>query len=226
MTNETSHRISKENKEWIDNQDWYQIIELGDGTITPGKFDTRKRFPFFDKIDFSGKSVLDVGCNSGAYCLMSKRRGAGRVIGVDINENRLKQARKLAELENLDITFEKRGIETINSIGTVDIVFCIAVLTEVQDILGALNQLKSVIGQAAYIELSLAKPIGYLSWSTNWIRNLLKFDPFSLFELRETRVGFMLSPSLNALRKIFGRDFRIQALGKGVRYDMVRIVRR
>jgi len=33
--------------------------------------------------DFTGKTVLDIGCNSGAFCWEAAKRGAKRVIGVD-----------------------------------------------------------------------------------------------------------------------------------------------
>ena len=218
-----SKNLSTESKEWINKQDWYQIIELSDGTITPGTFDTRKRFRFFKNIDFTGKTVLDAGCNSGGYCLWSKKNGARRVVGIDINDKRLEQAKSLSEIENLDIEFERTGIDQIEKLGKFDIVFCIAVLTEVQDILGALGQLKKVIGHEAYIEMALAKPIGYLSRSKFWLKSLKNLGSRSVFELRDTRVGYMLSPSLQALRNFFGPSFKIEVLGKSVRYDMLRI---
>jgi len=37
-----------------------------------------------DEIDFKGKSVLDVGCNSGAFCMYAISRGAKRTIGLDL----------------------------------------------------------------------------------------------------------------------------------------------
>src|SRR5262245_38674257 len=42
--------------------------------------------------DLNGASVLDIGCNAGFYCLELKKRGAGRVLGVDVDERYLTQA--------------------------------------------------------------------------------------------------------------------------------------
>lgn len=45
---------------------------------------------FWDRIggmpDFSGKSVLDVGCGHGSLCVDMARAGAAKVVGVDINQ--------------------------------------------------------------------------------------------------------------------------------------------
>jgi SAM-dependent methyltransferase len=43
---------------------------------------------FFDRfgstLELSGKSVLDIGCGTGAVCIEAARRGAARVVGVDM----------------------------------------------------------------------------------------------------------------------------------------------
>jgi SAM-dependent methyltransferase len=49
----------------------------------------------FDELgDFSGKSVLDIGCGSGPYILEAFRRGALEVTGLDPAESMLKLARQ------------------------------------------------------------------------------------------------------------------------------------
>ena len=39
--------------------------------------------------DLTGKTVLDIGCNGGFYSLEMKRRGAARVLGIDLDEDYL-----------------------------------------------------------------------------------------------------------------------------------------
>src|SRR4051794_11032955 len=43
--------------------------------------------------DLSGATVLDVGCNGGFYSIEMKKRGASRVLGIDIDDRYLNQAR-------------------------------------------------------------------------------------------------------------------------------------
>lgn len=55
--------------------------------------------------DLQGASVLDVGCNAGFYSLEMKRRGAGRVLGIDTDPDYLEQARFAAQVRGADIEF-------------------------------------------------------------------------------------------------------------------------
>jgi ubiquinone/menaquinone biosynthesis C-methylase UbiE len=47
--------------------------------------------------DVTRKKILDVGCGSGVYAVDFARRGARRVVGIDLSNNMLKLARQEAE---------------------------------------------------------------------------------------------------------------------------------
>lgn len=66
--------------------------------------------------DLSGATVLDVGCNAGFYSLEFKKRGAMRVLGVDVDERYLSQARFAASVLELDIEFEKWSVYDVDRI--------------------------------------------------------------------------------------------------------------
>jgi tRNA (mo5U34)-methyltransferase len=66
--------------------------------------------------DLEGATVLDIGCNGGFYSIEMKRRGAGRVLGIDIDERYLKQARFAAHTLGLEIEFEKCSVYQLDSI--------------------------------------------------------------------------------------------------------------
>jgi SAM-dependent methyltransferase len=214
-------------RSWIASQDWYQTIELKNGVMTRGKFPTHARLATFSTVDFTGARVLDVGCNSGQCSLYAKSRGAREVVGVDVDEHRLLQARTLAANEGLSIQFLKRGIDELGDLGTFDLVFCLAVLTEVSDLFGAIESLKAVIGGRAFVELALAKPLVYLSRPTPWGRGgpgLSRRD--AVAEIRRTKRGqFVISPTWALLEAAFGAGYRLRTLGPGVRYELVEVVR-
>lgn len=48
-------------------------------------------------VDFQGKNVLDVGCGHGALSLYAAQQGATRVVGVDIDSERINFARRNIE---------------------------------------------------------------------------------------------------------------------------------
>jgi tRNA (mo5U34)-methyltransferase len=66
--------------------------------------------------NLEGASVLDIGCNAGFYSIELKQRGAGRVLGVDVVDQYLEQARFAASTLGLDIQFEKRTVYDVESI--------------------------------------------------------------------------------------------------------------
>lgn len=74
--------------------------------------------------DLRGASVLDIGCNGGFYSIHMKRRGADRVLGIDVCERYLNQARFAAQTLQLDIEFEQRSVYDVEGIaGQFDYVF-------------------------------------------------------------------------------------------------------
>ena len=66
--------------------------------------------------DLSGKSVLDIGCNGGFYSLEFRKRGASRVLGVDVDDRYLGQAAFAAQVLGLDIELEKRSVYDVDQI--------------------------------------------------------------------------------------------------------------
>ena len=44
--------------------------------------------------DLRGQTVLDIGCGSGVYCFEAARRGAARVVGIDLAEGMISLARQ------------------------------------------------------------------------------------------------------------------------------------
>src|SRR5579885_1416240 len=66
--------------------------------------------------DFSGATVLDIGCNGGFHSIELKKRGAGRVLGVDVDDRYLNQARFASRVLDLEIEFAKRSVYDIDSI--------------------------------------------------------------------------------------------------------------
>ncbi len=57
----------------------------------------RYRITFEQAGDVTDKKILDVGCGSGVYAVDFARRGARRVLGVDLSANMLKLAEQEAE---------------------------------------------------------------------------------------------------------------------------------
>jgi tRNA (mo5U34)-methyltransferase len=88
---------------------WYHHFELPNGVWTgdgePPAYDPRERWALIEPYlpdDLEGKSVLDVGGNSGYFTLQMKVRGAGRCVMVEPVEDFVEQA---------ELVFSQFGVE-------------------------------------------------------------------------------------------------------------------
>jgi tRNA (mo5U34)-methyltransferase len=92
--------------------------------------------------DLGGRSVLDVGCNAGFYAIEMKRRGAGRVVGIDTDAGYLAQARFAAEVCGASIEFRRLSVYEVAALGErFDLVLFLGVLYHLRHPLLALDLL-------------------------------------------------------------------------------------
>ena len=96
--------------------EWFHNMNLRGVPTAPhhflGDYPSVKWRSFADAIpqDLHGWTVLDIGCNAGFYSQEMKRRGAGRVLGIDSDERYLAQARYAAGVEGLEIEFRRMSV--------------------------------------------------------------------------------------------------------------------
>lgn len=86
---------------------WYHNLELAPGVWTnPAMGDyPRPRWSLIEShvpADLTGKTVLDLSCNSGFFSIQMKRRGASRVVGVERFGEAVEQARLVREMTGVD----------------------------------------------------------------------------------------------------------------------------
>lgn len=66
--------------------------------------------------DLEGRSVLDIGCNAGFFALEMKRRGAGRVLGIDSDPHYLRQAEFAVAEAGADIELRQMSVYDIGNL--------------------------------------------------------------------------------------------------------------
>jgi len=124
--------------------------------------------------DLTGATVLDIGCNGGFHSIEFKRRGAARVLGVDVDDRYLEQARFASRVLGLEIEFMKRSVYDVDSIpGQFDYVLFMGVFYHLRYPLYALDKvIKKVKGSLIFqtmIRGSLQSPQladDYHFWNT------------------------------------------------------------
>jgi tRNA (mo5U34)-methyltransferase len=75
-----------------------------------------ERFRHVVPADLTGMTVLDIGCNAGFYSMEMKSRGAERVLGIDWDEDYLRQARFAAEVCHADVEFRRMSMWQIGEL--------------------------------------------------------------------------------------------------------------
>ncbi len=84
--------------------------------------------------DLSGKEVLDIGCGSGRYAVEYAKRGASRVIGIDLSSDMLDLARGLAAREGVvaQCEFRQGDFATLDFAERFDIVLAMGVFDYIE----------------------------------------------------------------------------------------------
>ncbi len=125
---------------------WFHNMTIGGYKTAPqhflGDYPAVKFANFRDALptDMTGKTVLDIGCNAGFYSLEMKRRGAARVLGIDMEDLYLAQARFAADHAGLDVEYRKMNVWQVGELGEqFDLVIFMGVLYHLRHPLLALD---------------------------------------------------------------------------------------
>jgi len=132
---------------------WFHSIDLGNGVITPGIFDTAAQLPRFHiPDDFTGKTVLDIGAWDGFYSFEAERRGAKRVLATDSfswsgqgwgSKQGFELARKILHSKVEDLNIDVMDLSP-EKVGMFDVVLFLGVLYHLKHPMMALEKVFSV----------------------------------------------------------------------------------
>lgn len=143
---------------------WFHNIDLGGVWTAPshflGDYPAVKWRRFKDAIpeNLRGASVLDIGCNGGFYAIEMKRRGAGRVVAIDSDEDYLKQARFAAEVTRQEIEFRNLSVYDIGALGEkFDVVLFMGVLYHLRHPLLALDLIHEHVAREVLVFQSMQR---------------------------------------------------------------------
>ena len=143
---------------------WFHNIDLGGVTTAPehflGDFPAVKwrRFAHAIPADLSGRSVLDIGCNGGFYSIEMARRGAGRVLAIDVDPDYLRQARFAADTLGAKVEFAEMSVYDVGALGErFDIVLFLGVLYHLRHPLLALDLIREHVARDLFVCQSLQR---------------------------------------------------------------------
>ena len=149
--------------------------------------------PFVPR-DLTGKTVLDIGVNAGFFSLELKRRGAARVIGIDIIPFILAQTRFTSHWFELPIELLEWDVYDVDSLGTFDVVVFLGVLYHLKHPLYALEKIEKACSGTFYFQSVVRGCLG-------------DFEPEEDYPISETAVFDRPEyPKLYFIEKSFNAD--------------------
>jgi tRNA (mo5U34)-methyltransferase len=166
--------------------EWFHNLDLNGVKTAPNHF--LGDFPNIKWRDISpaiperldGATVLDIGCNGGFYSIEMKRRGADRVLGIDVDDRYLNQARFAAATLGFDIEFEKRSVYEVDQLpGQFDFVFFMGVFYHLRYPLYALDRVIKKVGHTLVFQTMLRGSETTRQWDEDypfWNKEIFK-DP-------------------------------------------------
>ena len=158
---------------------WYHTIELGNGLVSRGHFDHRSVIDCYGiPRSLEGMTALDVGTGDGFFAFEMERRGAERVVAIDVARvadcdwvpRMRSRLGALADIQTWPDHFrmahamrgskvEYRPCSVYDlspyTVGTFDVVFCGSLLVHLQNPLLALHRIRSVTKELAVIETAV-----------------------------------------------------------------------
>ena len=149
---------------------WFHCIDLGGGLTTKTRSAVGEPVehprPTWEKVkaclpeEMSGKSVLDVGCNAGFYAVELKRRGAGRVLGVDSQRNLVRQALFVRDVLGLDIEYRRMSVYDLDprGLGQFDVTLALGLVYHCKHLVLALERLFAVTRELLILETAIYPP--------------------------------------------------------------------
>ncbi|QEF99649.1 tRNA (mo5U34)-methyltransferase [Stieleria maiorica] len=132
----------------------YQKIVMPDGSVTGGRFDRSITSQVIFPDDMTGLSYLDIGTMEGFFPFEALRRGASRVVGLDMNANYVHNANVLAQKQGLPGEFHQLDIDFETPTGQFDYVSCLNVLHHLIDPLEVIQKLISVTKKRLILEVA------------------------------------------------------------------------
>jgi methyltransferase family protein len=146
-------------RERIANHEWYQTIPLAEGISTPGKRSSEYLRRKLEALEFpeafAGASVLDIGTKEGFFATEALRRGAKRVVGIDISTDAARKFALVKEITGHAADFRHMSVSDLgpSSPGIFDYVFFFSVFHHLRHPLFDLDRIASVTGAVALMEV-------------------------------------------------------------------------
>jgi ubiquinone/menaquinone biosynthesis C-methylase UbiE len=117
--------------------------------------------------DLHGRKVVDLGCGFGWFCRWARENGAAQVLGIDVSEKMLAQAR--ATTSDTEITYTRADMERLElAPAAFDVVYSSLALHYIANLDTLLSQVHRSLVEGGSLVFSVEHPIYTAPADPNW----------------------------------------------------------
>ena len=118
--------------------------------------------------DFTLKQVLDLGCGYGWHCRYAMENGASSVLGIDLSEKMLNQARKVNQLEGIE--YQQCALEDYAYPAEMfDVVISSLTLHYIENLTALFQKVAQTLRRGGEFIFSMEHPVFIAEGSQQWL---------------------------------------------------------
>jgi len=134
-------------------------IETKPGSVSPARGQNWEKILKVIPQDLTGKTVLDLGCNAGAFSFELAKRNASKVVGVEFDKKYYDQAIYINKILDLNVIFHLSSVENfLKDCNQFDYIVCVGLLYHVHNPLSIAKAIYQKTKIKAIIETYGTKP--------------------------------------------------------------------
>ena len=160
MSNEKNRQSLNKLSEYYQSSSGISLTDIHYAPYSPGE----KKIKVIG--DVKGLDVIELGCGGGQIAIVVSKMGAKSVTALDISEQQLVHARKLAERENTDITFLQGDMENLSAFSnsSMDMVISVHAISYVGNLDNVLSEISRILRPDGRVVLCTIHPLQYVLW--------------------------------------------------------------
>ncbi len=174
MSNENNRQSWDKLSEYYQSSTGISLTDIHYAPYSPGEKDLKVIG------DVRGLDVIELGCGGGQIAIVLSKMRAKSVTALDISEQQLIHAQKLANRENVSITFQQGDMEDLSAFQeeSFDLVISIHAISYVRDVQRVFTEIGRILRKNGRVVICTIHPLQYVLWEALEEDSLTKIQSY------------------------------------------------